>query len=59
MCPTAEDNGIRVTMDKSGDCKVVGPLQHLRLNIEGARMATYYGAPHGEEFQLGDRVVSL
>lgn len=59
MCPTLDELGVTVEYHQSGYCTVRGPVNKLRLNIEGARMATHYGIPTGEEFQMGDRITSV
>lgn len=56
MAPTMEELGITVDYHKSGNCTVHGPVHKLRLNIEGAKLATHYGIQYGEEFQMGDQI---
>jgi len=59
MAPTMEELGITVEHHKSGNCTVHGPARKLRLNIEGAKMATHNGIQNGEEFQMGDLITSF
>ncbi len=59
MCPTLDELGIIFTYFPSGNCRVEGPIQHVRLNIKGAEMATLYGRMQGEEFFLGQRITSV
>lgn len=54
-----EELGITIEYHKSGNCSVDGPVRKLRLNIEGARMASHYGIPYGEEFQMGVLITSF